>query len=117
MKRIAITFLFLATFLLGDPQALFKQCQICHGRYAEKPMGSRTAPGSLTQDMIVYALTKYRDNYQTASGNAKIMSTNVRRFTDADIAGIAAHIKEVQAQREAELNAQAEETIKNLSSD
>ncbi|MDR2152792.1 MAG: c-type cytochrome [Helicobacteraceae bacterium] len=113
MKYVLIA-LALASALFADAQTLFKQCQICHGKYAEKPMGSRNAPGTLTQDQISYALTRYRDNFQTSSGNAKIMSTNVRRFTDQDIADMAAYIKELQTQRQAEIEAQAEEKLKNL---
>jgi cytochrome c553 len=106
--------LVLATALFSDVRTLYRQCQICHGKYAEKPMGSRTAPGALTKDQISYALTRYRENYQTSSGNAKIMSTNVRRFTDQDIEDMANYIKELQAQRQAEIEAQAEEKLRNL---
>ncbi|MDR2638875.1 MAG: hypothetical protein LBC09_03440 [Helicobacteraceae bacterium] len=112
--KYALIALILASSLFADAQTLFRQCQICHGKYAEKPMGSKIAPGALTKDQISYALTRYRDSYQTSSGNAKVMSTNVRRFTDQDIEDIAAYIKELQAQRQAELEAQAAERLKEL---
>jgi cytochrome c553 len=110
----ALLALALASLLFADAQTLFRKCQICHGKYAEKPMGSKIAPNSLTTDQISYALTKYRDSFQTSSGNTKIMATNVRRFSDQDIADMAIYIKELQAQRKAELEEQALERLKGF---
>ncbi|MDR1450948.1 MAG: hypothetical protein LBI57_01245 [Helicobacteraceae bacterium] len=113
MKYVLLVFA-LTSALCADAPTLFRQCQICHGKYAEKPMGSRIAPSSLTKDQMSYALIKYRENHQTSSGNAKIMSTNVRHFTDKDIEDISIYIKELQEQRKAEQEAQAAEKLKSL---
>ncbi|MDR1911011.1 MAG: c-type cytochrome [Helicobacteraceae bacterium] len=112
--RVALLCILLTSLAFADAKTLFVNCKTCHGKYAEKPKGTKTAPANLTEDQIVYALTKYRDSFQTASGNSKIMATNVRRFTDQDIVEIAAYIKQVQAERQAEIEALAAEQMKAL---
>ncbi|GHS86723.1 hypothetical protein FACS189487_01520 [Campylobacterota bacterium] len=104
----------LVVSLFADPQRNFQMCTMCHGKYGEKAMGSKIAPQKLTKDQLSYALTKYRDNFQTSSGNAKIMSTNVRNFSDNDIEELSAFIKQVEARRQEEMGQAADEKIKNL---
>lgn len=88
--------------MLADAAKNFMRCQICHGKYGEKPMASRNAPNTLSRETIVYSLTNYRDKFDLVSGNVKQMATNVKNYSNQDIEEIADYIVKINEERENE---------------